>query len=173
MHEVFMRQRINIFIIFLIFIFAHATFALDTDQQQPANLKADSVQFNRNTGIGTYLGHVEIIQGTTKIFADKIITYSKNNKVYKAIAYGNPAKYQTMPKGNEDTLYANAERISYFLDKKYVILQGNVIVTQDKNTIKSPWISYDVMNAAIETKSAINKNIRTTIVFEPENKTNK
>lgn len=155
----------------LIFITASlwigTTTALPTDQQQPATINADSAIYNRNTGIGVYIGHVKVIQGTTQILADKIISYGdKNNQISKAYAYGNPAHYQTIPQPNQTLVIATADKIEYYPVAKMVKLIGNANVIQGTNSIVSPQINYDMQTGTATSLS--NPKQRTNIIYQPE-----
>lgn len=144
-------------------------FALASDKQQPATMLADSLTYNKNTGIGVYTGHVQITQGTTKITANQITTYSdKNNNITKAIATGTPATYTSQTQANQPPMQATAATIQYFPDKQLVLLIGNAVVTQKQNVLKSPWISYDMKNNMIVTSNNKAAKQRTTIILQPQ-----
>lgn len=149
-------------------LFGYPSFALPTDKTQPVHFKADTVSYNHTTGVGIYTGHVTIVQGTTQIIANQIVTYSnQQNQVQKAIAIGTPAQYQTQPKPNQALIQADASTIEYYPQKRLAILKGNASVVQNKNVLKSPWISYDMKLDKVKTGAA-KTNQRTTIVFQPQ-----
>lgn len=141
--------------------------ALNSDQLQTADLKADSSLIDISGKTITYIGHVSINQGTTKINADKIIAYTnQNNQIIKAIAYGKPAKYQTLPNNSRLPLLAEAEIIDYNAEKKQVTLIGHAKVQQDHNLLASPKIFYDAEDDAVHTYS--NRHTQTSIIFKPK-----
>lgn len=167
-----MRQALNrshqliLFCIICLYSLPYA-YALASDNKKPATLSADSVDFNHKTGTGVYTGHVVVIQGTTQIHADKIITYSdpKTHKLSKAIAYGKPARYQTLPKKAQAVFYASANTITYYPQKKLIYLVGNAHIKQGKNLLTSAHIKYNVYQGEVITKG--NKQQRTKIIFTP------
>lgn len=146
---------------------ATQSFALDTDRNQPATISADTATLDRTQGIGTYTGHVVIIQGSTRLTADKLIMVrGKDSKIEKAIATGIPAAYQVQPKPNEPLFQATADRIEYYAAKKYVILIGNAKISQGTNSLSGPHIEYDMISGVIKTSPI--KGQRTTIIIHPQ-----
>lgn len=166
------RYRYRLILSLIVFGIIYAlglscVYALANDNKKPATLSADQVDFNHKTGKGVYTGHVIIVQGTTEIHADKLITYTdpKNNKLAKAIAYGKPARYQTLPKQQQTMFYARADTITYYPQKKLIFLSGNAHVKQGKNLLTSPHIKYNISQGEVITKG--NSHQRTKIVFTP------
>jgi lipopolysaccharide export system protein LptA len=152
----------------ILLLFSIPSFALPTDKTQPVYFNADTVSYNHTTGVGIYTGHVKIIQGSTQIIANQVMTYSnQQNQVQKAVAIGTPAQYQTQPKPNQALIHANASVIEYYPQQRVAILKGNASVIQNKNVLKSPWISYDMKLDKVKTGTKDTKQ-RTTIVFQPE-----
>lgn len=144
-----------------------ACFALPNDNQQPITIKADQVRYEHKQGIVTYYGHVEIHQGTTALFSDKLITYiNSDNKISSAIAFGNPAHYQTLQTKDKPPLLAQASEIRYNLDNKIIVLLGQAKVTQGSNQLTSPKIVYNQNKQQVNSFS--NKNEKTIIVFRPQ-----
>jgi lipopolysaccharide export system protein LptA len=141
--------------------------ALSTDNQQPATITADTITYNRNTGVGVYIGHVQIAQGTTHIEADRITTYTdKANKLTKAVAIGNPARYTTLPDAKQSILIATASTITYQPLAKLIVLTGHAKVKQGSNNITSPKIIYNIQTQ-VATTTSINQE-RTVITYTPE-----
>src|SRR5438105_465434 len=99
-----MFQHLNKVGFFILLLITNNCFALDTDRQQIASLKADSADINRKSGINNYRGHVEFIQGTTQIQSDVGMTKTdEKNQLLEAIAKSESetlAHYQTQPKPN-------------------------------------------------------------------------
>lgn len=163
------QKLIKIIFLLNLFLFSTLSFALDSDKNQPATLKADNVKYNRDTGVGIYTGNVSINQGTTVVTANQITTYSdKQNHLIKAIAVGTPATYQAIPQVNQGLLKANALTITYLPTQNKVILQGSASVTQNNNVINGPWISYNLKTGQMITQQGQNQQQQTTIIYQPK-----
>ena len=66
-------------------------------------------------------------------------------------------------------LYANAKTIEYFPKTGIAILIDDGVVTQGKNVIKGPYLTYDMQNGKLASK-AMNQQ-RTTLIIHPKKKT--
>lgn len=140
--------------------------ALPTDNQQPANLTANTADLNQKTGLNIFTGNVIITQGSTVITANQITTHNNAaHKISEAIATGTPATYQTLPKVGGVLFQASANTIQYFPAKNLVILIGNGKLEQGGSVLKSDYILYNQLTGQLTTK-LYNQN-RTTLTLQP------
>lgn len=146
-----------------------SAFALSADSVQALHITADSSSFNYKLGNSSYEGNVKVDQGTTHLNSDKLTTHNNaQHKIEEAIAYGitHLAEYITIPKDGDEQLHAKAKTIKFYPAKSLVILEGNVIVTQGKNSFNGPIIYYNTKDQTIDAPAS--KSGRATIVIEPE-----
>lgn len=119
------------------------------DKKKPIYLSADSADLNQSTHRGEYVGHVDFRQGTSQITADRAITIvDKNNKLTKAIAYGNTtsrAHFSTITKTQNPRMNAYAKIIRYFPAKHLIELEGQAVVTQGNDRFEADLIRYDTL----------------------------
>jgi lipopolysaccharide export system protein LptA len=140
--------------------------ALPSDNKQPATIQSDTGSYNRNTNISILQGHVVIVQGTTKVTADKVIIYSdKDNKLQRAIAIGHPATYSTVQDVQKPPVVSTASEIDYNPQLNQVTLIGNAKVVQGTNSIASGKIVYNMKQQQVNTFPK--GSIRTTLMFQP------
>ena len=71
--------------------------AYKTDRDQPATLDADEFDLDFQTGVRTYRGNVVYQQGSIRLYADELVAHMKDNKLERAVARGNPAKFSQRP----------------------------------------------------------------------------
>ena len=151
-------------------LFPSLSYALDTDNEQIAYITADEGEHLQKSRQSTLLGSVKAEQGTTKVAADRAIIHSdKDGEIEKIIAFGNPAKYQTLTEEGGDTLYATSQIIEYYPKTGIAILIDDAVVTQGKNIIKGPYLTYDMANGKLASKPKNNQ--RTTLIIHPKKKT--
>jgi lipopolysaccharide export system protein LptA len=146
--------------------------ALPSDITQSLHISADTSQVNYKTGSNNYQGNVKIDQGSSHLSADRLTT--KNNKQHKmdeAIAYGiyQLAHYWTTPKQGDKLFNAFAQVITLYPQKGLVVLEGDVIVTQGKNSFHGPTLIYNLYDQTV-TAPATKKGL-STIVIEPQDLT--
>lgn len=144
-----------------------AVFAFD--DKQTLKISADSSMFNFNTGENIYEGNVQVIQDTTHLNADKIIT--KNNKEHKIIeakAFGGTklAEYSTIPKPGDPIFKATAKIITFYPPTFTVVLEGNVKVTQGENSFQGPLILYNMKDQIVTAPAS--KIGQATFMIEPD-----
>lgn len=142
------------------------SFALKSDQSQSAFIQADKATFNRHAGTGHFSGNVVVIQGSTKLYADKLTVYTnKKQQIIKAIAFGTPARFTTLPQKGAKRVYANASEIEYYPETAIVILIGHGKIEQNHNTFTGSHIIYNQKTGQLISKPGHNQ--RTTLVLQP------
>lgn len=145
------------------------SFALPDDTKQTMHIVADGTTFNYKTGANVYEGHVKIDQGSTHLIADRVTTNSNSNhKMEEAIAYGlnnQLAEYITQPKPGDLLLHAKAKIIKFYPLQSLVVLEGNVTVSQGKNSFEGPIIMYNMKNQIVTAPAS--KAGRASVVIEP------
>lgn len=156
----------------LISVIATSGLALSSDNSKPCHISSNSMMYQRPVHTTIYKGNVIAIQGTTKVTGDtvKVFTDPKTNRIIEMIAYGQLAHYSTLPDNKSDKLYAQAQVIKYWPQKGQAELIHNAHVTQQHNIFNGDKIFYDIKNQSVYTK-ATNSRVQTTIVIQPQAKT--
>lgn len=173
-----MYQKLFLNLIISLFMVASAsagTMLNNTDSGKPLKIEADTAEFDRQTGLSSYINNVKIDQGTTHVKGNKVTTkQDKTNSLEEIIIYGtakNLAYYETLPEPGKPKLIAIAKTIKYYPKKRYVILLNQANITQGDNSITGEHIEYDIekqkMRAAALTNDKGEKT-RTTIIINPE-----
>lgn len=146
-------NSINIKWLLLFVLFSsEVAFSRSDDIKQPVNIDAGSVTFNRAKGYAIYEGNVSIKQGTLKLSASKIEIFAPNNAIVRIEASGSPVRFQqTMDDGKKATGQANIVR--YLVKDKKLLFSGNAKLTQHKDTVTSPSISYAVNTGELKAGS--------------------
>lgn len=151
-------------------IFTQVGYPLPNDREKPAELSADSAILDQQGHYGEYIGHVDFLQGTTGLKAEKAITKGdEHNKLVEAVAIGSKkeqAHYWMLPGLNQPLFHAYADTIRYYPDKHIVELIGNARIIQGKNSFASDKIVYDIVKQQLISKG--NKENRTTIIIHPD-----
>lgn len=140
----------------------------DTQEiQQAIKVSADSSLVNYKLGLTTYEGNVVIDQGSTHLAADKITTKNNNkHKIKEAIAYGikKQVEYSSIPKPGDNLLHASANKIKFYPETYTVVLEGNVLVTQGKNSFHGERIIYNTKTQEVSVPATAGG--RATLIIE-------
>ena len=104
--------------------------SIASDRNKPIQFTSDSLIFNQKDNIAELFDEVEIIQGTSKLSAERVkVIYSKtDNKLEKIFAEVN-----VVFKSGEDI--AKAENAIYSLSEDTISLSGNAQLFQGSNSI--------------------------------------
>jgi len=140
--------------------------ALSDDTSKPLNINADSAEIDDARGISTYLGNVEITQGSMRLTGDKVILETSENQVKKLTSEGNLA---TFKQTNDDgkTINAVAKKMVYTISKHEIVLTDSAKLTEACNTFESDQIIFDTEKEIVNAGSASGKD-RVSITVFPE-----
>lgn len=125
-------------------------YANDPDNQQIIHVNADSLQFNNESKIGIYQGHIKLTQGTRILTADYVTSYSnKEGQIIKIIAIGHPACYRALVFYKHPKLIATGNTIYYYPLKDWLEAVGDAQIIQGQSHFQGPQINYDFKKKTI------------------------
>jgi lipopolysaccharide export system protein LptA len=154
----------------VLFFMVNQCFALPEDRLQTMALHADSAELNQQLHSGTYIGDVEMHQGSTHIKAAKAITQGNvQNQLIKATIYGDPkaqAHYWVTPEKDKLPVHAYADIMYYDPQRHLIELVGHARVEQGNNSLSASKIAYDIIHQHVLSSSDAHQ--RTTIIIHPE-----
>ncbi|WP_454781191.1 lipopolysaccharide transport periplasmic protein LptA [Legionella sp. WA2022007384] len=167
-----MFQRMVNYSLLLFFLFASSSYALTEDKEKVMHVMADSADLSQQDHKGTYIGNVELVQGTTNLQADKAVTIgNEKNQLVVAIANGTKEKqahYWTITDPQKPPVHAYADTIRYYPIRHLIELIGNARVEQGKNSFSAAKISYDTVKQHVLSQGDDSKRI--IIIYHPEKK---
>ncbi len=165
------HNKVKIFIklifalVFMLLLSDYAN-ALSDDSTKPINIQADSAEINDITGISTYKGNVEIIQGSMRLTGDVVVLETKNKKVKKITSEG---KLSTFKQQTDDgrLINAEAEKMVYSITENKIVLTNNAKLTEAGNTFASDSITFFTDKEIVKAGSS-SGNDRVNIRVFPE-----
>lgn len=128
---------------------APAVLALKSDRDRPVVVDADDIEIDFETGLRTYTGNVTVRQGSLLIRGDKVVMHYRDEVLEKAIAYGRPARFRQRPEGKDEDVHGSARRMVLDEVRHKIHLYEDAVVTQGKNTVRSPVIHYDTQTSKV------------------------
>jgi lipopolysaccharide export system protein LptA len=138
--------------------------ALESDRRQPIELSADSVDIDEGKGISVYRGDVDLRQGTIRVLADVITVHQKNRKATRIVAEGRPVKFRQQSEKGPVT--GEARLAEYEVDSENLVLTGDAVLVQGKDTMRSDRIVYDRERAVVRAGAAAKGKQRVRISIE-------
>jgi lipopolysaccharide export system protein LptA len=143
-----------------------AGFTLESDRQQPLDVKADATEGTLGDGTATLRGNVEISQGSLLIRADIAEVEKVDGRVRRFELNGDPVHLQQEIE-NEGLVVANARQVVYEVASGMVTLTGAADVTHPQYHIAGDVLKYD-MNIQHFQGSGGDGNGRLRIRLDPE-----
>lgn len=166
--------KTKLLLVSIIFILSNlvinASYALESDNTKPIDIKADKFEIDYSKGEAFYSGHVNLIQGTRTLESDRIYIYFYNNKnnkdnntikQIKAISSINSSQkfvtYSENLKNNNKKIYASAKIITYTPDKDLLTLEQQAIIKQDGRKLTSELLHYNTKTEVASMPKVENK----------------
>ncbi len=137
--------------------------ALPGDNDQEISLSADHQLLDRQRGIATYRGNVQITRGGMDIRGDELILHFTDDELTGATVRGAPVRFTQRHDGDRPPTEAQARELEYDAAIGEVRLQGGVRVTQSGNEFLSEDLRYDVNTERVVAAGESDSRIRVTI----------
>jgi lipopolysaccharide export system protein LptA len=115
------------------------------DRDKPVNIEADSVDIDDGKHEGTFLGNVQLTQGTLLIKADKIVVHQDAEGFQYGIAYGKPASFRQKREGFDEFIDGFGDRIEYDSKADTVQFFKNAHIKRGGDDVKGDYISYNAI----------------------------
>lgn len=120
-----------------------ASWAEQSDRDQPMQIEADQAEMDQATQTSTFIGKVQINQGTMQILGDKlVITQDKaGNKIGKI--YGSLASFRQKREGQNEYDEGYGERIEYDTLRQTLDLYGQARLKRNQDFVRGDHINYN------------------------------
>jgi lipopolysaccharide export system protein LptA len=165
------RSRKSLFFGAILFAISNIVLALPGDREQPIQIDADSAERSEKTGITSYIGSVELTQGSLNILSDRIDIYTVNGEVDHAIATGERAYFTQQQSIDKAPVKAWALTIKYSLNDEIINLLGDARIEQDGSVVNSPEIDYYAEQELVKAKGGNQgSKDRVHVTLPPQNK---
>jgi lipopolysaccharide export system protein LptA len=137
-------------IVLILFTSSHA-YSLESDADAEIIIQSDRAEFDRKAGTAVYKGNVIFEQGTLLINAVQITLFSDaEQRLKKAIALGEPARFQQQLEGDKGLTQGQGQRITYLTQDKKVSFLKDAVLKQKGSSFSGNLIIYDIMNENIK-----------------------
>lgn len=143
--------------------------ALNTDQDQPINIEADTADLDDNAGTTVYRGNVIVTQGSLRLTGDTVTVFSPDRSLKKVKAEGNPARFSQRPDNKNEDIRAQSRIMTYLIDDEKLVLRENAHLWQGKDEISGQRIDYDIK--ADVGRAVKGEKERVKVIIQPRSKT--
>jgi lipopolysaccharide export system protein LptA len=139
--------------------------ALESDKEQPIEVAADSVDIDEGRGLSIYRGDVDLRQGSMQLQADVVTVHQRQRRPYRVVAEGRPVRFaQSSAKG---PVQGEARRVEYDVGSENLVLNGDAVLVQGSDSMRSDRIIYDRVRAVVKAGAAAEGSERVRISIQP------
>ena len=150
--------------LFALTLAAPNVYALSSDSEQPVYIDSDSQQLDMKSNQLTFIGDVNLKQGSININADKVIVTRNavNGEIEEIQGFGKPATFSQLTDDGK-TLYGEADDLHYQLVADKLIMTKNAMLSQDGSIIRGSKITYQIGSQKLVADSGENKRVSTVL----------
>ena len=138
---------------FLMQLWAPACFAERADRDKPIHVEADQVIMDNANQTSTFIGHVQLSQGTMLIRGDKIVVDKSKDGFKHATVYGDTAEFRQKKEGSEGYVEGYGERIDYDEHSGTLIFRDRARLKRDLDEVSGDNIIYDMKTEIFKVNS--------------------
>ena len=145
------RTRITpcyLFAFALILLHAATGVAATGKTEETIQIRADHMKFDMESGSSTYLGNVQITQGSIQLYGEKVIIQRKQDEIQHINIDGKPARY-IQDDNTENKIYATSQHMQYLAEQERLVMTIDARLEQPNHTIESQRIVYDTKNKVV------------------------
>ena len=151
---------------------ASPALAFDLGSDEPITVSADSARLDDGKGIATYTGAVELVQGKTRLTAERVVLYRSADGLNRIEATGSPARYQQPVTNGEGETDAKALNITWSASDKQLIFEREAEIEQNGNLFRGDIIHYDTEQRVVTAEGSKDTGSgpgRVEMVIQPGN----
>ncbi len=141
---------------------------LASDADQPITIEANTATYDESASVSVYTGNVISVQGSIRVYSDKLEVHLKGGEPEKLVFTGAPARFQQTPDGGGDDVVGSALTGEYYPQKNLLILRGGAVVRHGNATYSSEYIEYDIKNSLVRAGDKSSDAKRVHVILKPK-----
>jgi lipopolysaccharide export system protein LptA len=146
---------------------AAAGHASERDAKEPVQLRADSIEIDRRSGVSRYSGNVSLRQGALHLTADRASATRQQQALETVRAEGNPAV--VTQRSETGTVTIEGRVIVYDATSRIVTVAQNVRARRNGDEVQGHELRYDLETEQLDVYGMPGK--RVSAVLWPERST--
>jgi len=146
--------------------------AFDVNSEVPIQVSADAARLDDSAGVATYTGAVELVQGETRLEAERVVLYRDARGLSRIEASGNPAHYRQPAQDDAGMTDARALNITWSAADAQLTFERQAIIEQNSNVFKGDVIHYNTESRVVTAdggKTDSGASGRVEMVIQPRN----
>jgi lipopolysaccharide transport protein LptA len=130
--------------------------------------EAEATGLNFKTGVWTFSGNVRVhVEKRGNLHSDQAVIDFKDSQILKATVTGKPAEFEQQRSGSDQVARGHANQIVYEPGAGIVRLSNDAWITDGKNEIRGPLLTYNIRAQHVEAVSQSDQDGRVHITINP------
>jgi lipopolysaccharide export system protein LptA len=130
--------------------------------------EAEATGLNFKSGVWTFSGNVRVhVEKRGNLHSDQAVVDFKDSQIEKATVTGKPAEFEQQRVGTDQIARGHADQIVYEPAAGVVRLSNDAWITDGKNEIRGPLLTYNIRAQHVEALSQPDKDDRVHITINP------
>jgi lipopolysaccharide export system protein LptA len=130
--------------------------AENADRERPIHLESDIVVVDNVNQTSVFEGKVELIQGTLRILAEKIVLTQDKEGYKHCTATGKLASFRQKQEGSNDYMEGYGERIEYDTRTETVDFFGQARIKREGDDVRGDHITYNTKTEVFQVSGDTN-----------------
>ena len=142
------------------------TWSLTDDANQPIHIEGDDAEIDQANETIVYTGAVEVVQGSLRVFGERMVVKINGDQVERITTLGSPAEYRQLLEDNQGEVEAYADAIIYHTAEERIYLKGHAALKQKGNKLSGESIRYDIVKGRVDASAGETKGKKGRVKME-------
>ncbi len=139
---------------------------LQDDAKQPIHIEGDDAEIDQANETIVYTGSVEVVQGSLRVFGDRMVVKVAGDQVERITTLGAPAQYEQELEGDQGVVQASAKSIIYHTAQERIYRNGAASLEKKGNKLTGESNRYDIVNGKVDASTG-GKQGRVSMQLDP------
>ena len=136
------------------------TWSLTDDASQPIHIEGDNAEIDQANETIVYTGAVEVVQGSLRVFGERMVVKISGDQVERITTLGSPAQYRQQLEDGQGEVEAHADAIIYHTSEERIYLRGHAALKQKGNKLSGESIRYDIVKGRVDASAGEEKGTK-------------
>ena len=123
-------------------LYCHLVLAEDADRNKPIHIESDQLSVDQVNQVSSFDGHVQFIQGTILMLADRIVVKQDKDGYKHCTATGHVASFRQKSEGSNEFVEGYGERIEYDTRAETIDFFEQARVKREQDDLRGKHITY-------------------------------
>jgi lipopolysaccharide export system protein LptA len=124
-------------------LYCHLVLAEEADRNKPIHIESDQLSVDQANQVSSFDGHVQFIQGTILMLADRVVVKQDKDGYKHCTATGHVASFRQKSEGSNEFVEGFGERIEYDTRAETIDFFEQAQVKRGQDDLRGKHITYN------------------------------